>query len=308
MQLSFLQHVNFDYIGKRYFFFAVSAVLIGVGVVSFIVRGGPNYSIDFTGGILVQAAFEKPVAMTDVRAALTEGGIEKLELQSSRNAVIIRAKKQDIDQDVFSRKVAGILQAKFPQNPMVIERTEYVGPTVGRHLASQAFWAMILSFIGIIIYVAFRFHSSIWGMAGVLGIMHDVIIVFGMFVLFNKEINLTAIAAFLTIAGYSINDTIVIFDRLRENLRYLSKEDFGTVINRTVNSMLPRTFITSFTVFMVVLALYLLGGQTIHDFAFAMLAGVVIGVYSTVFICTPLVYEWEQFRRRRAARLARPRK
>lgn len=308
MQFSFLQHTNIDFIGKRYIFFAVSAALIGVGIVSLVMRGGPNYSIDFTGGILVQAAFEQPVAMTDVRAALTEGGIEKLELQSSNNAIIIRAKRQDIDQEAFSRNVATILQAKFPQNPMIIERTEYVGPTVGRHLSKQAFNALIFSFIGIIIYVAFRFHSSIWGMAGVLGIMHDVFIVFGMFVLLDKEVNLTAIAAFLTIAGFSINDTIVIFDRLRENLRFLAKEDFSAVINKTVNQMLPRTFITSFTVFMVALALFVFGSQVIHDFAFAMLAGILIGVYSTVFLCTPLVYEWEQFRRRRAARLSKARK
>lgn len=305
MQFSFLQNTNIDFIGKRYIFFAVSAALIGIGIVSLIARGGPNYSIDFTGGILVQVAFSQPVALDDVRSSLAAGGIEKMELQSSHNAVIIRAKKQDINQDEFSAKVLGILKEKFPQNQMIVERTEYVGPTVGRHLSKQAFNALIFSFIGIIIYVAFRFHSSIWGAAGVIGIMHDVFVVFGLFALFNKEINLTAIAAFLTIAGYSINDTIVIFDRLRENLRYLAKEDYATVINRTINQTLSRTIITSMTVFFVVVALYFMGGQVIHDFAFAMLMGILVGVYSTVYVCTPLVYEWELYRRRRMATFAK---
>ena len=306
MQFSFLHNTTIDFIGKRYIFFGVSAVLFLVVLASLIARGGPNYSIDFTGGILVQVAFNQPVALDDVRSSLIAGGIEKLELQSSRNAVIIRAKKQDINQDEFSNKVMGLLKAKFPNNPIVVERTEYVGPTVGKHLATQAFNALVFSFLGIIIYVAFRFHSSIWGASGVFGIMHDVFVVFGLFALFNKEINLTSIAAFLTIAGYSINDTIVVFDRLRENLRYLAKEDYATVINRTINQTLSRTVITSLTVFLVALALFFMGGEVIHDFAFAMLLGVVIGTYSSIYVCTPLVFEWEQYKRRRTAKFAKP--
>jgi preprotein translocase SecF subunit len=166
--------------------------------------------------------------------------------------------------------------------------------------------ALIFSFLGIIIYVAFRFHSGIWGTAGVIGIMHDVFCVFGIFSILNKEITLTIIAALLTIAGYSINDTIVVFDRIRENLRLTPKDDFDTVINRSVNQTLSRTIITSLTVFLVGLALFFLGGEVIHDFAFAMLIGVVVGTYSSIYVCSPLVFEWEEYKKRRFARLKGP--
>jgi preprotein translocase subunit SecF len=306
VQFHFLHNTNIDFIGKRYIFFAVSATLAIIGLASLIIRGGPNYSIDFTGGILVEASCAQQVGLDDVRSALRAGGVEKLELQSLGKDIIIRAKQQDINQDEFSKKILLILRQKFPQNQIAINRTEYVGPAVGKHLAKQAFNALIFSFLGIIIYVAFRFHSSIWGVAGVFGIVHDVFVVFGLFSLFNLEINLTSIAAFLTIAGYSINDTIVVFDRLRENLRYITKEDFATVINRSVNQTLARTIITSLTVFMVALALFFLGGEVIHDFALAMLLGVVIGTYSSIYVCTPLVFEWEQYKRRRTAKFSKP--
>jgi preprotein translocase subunit SecF len=298
VQFGFLKNTNIDFIGKRYIFFAISGLLILAGVAALVLRGGPNYGIDFSGGILMQVSFAQPVALNDVRSALSAGGIENVELQSSGNAVIVRAKKTDMNEDEFQKKAVAAFQARFVQNQINIERVEFVGPAVGHHLGKQAFYALIFSFIGIIVYVAFRFHSSIWGAAGVIGIMHDVFITFGLFVILDKEITLTIIAALLTIAGYSINDTIVIFDRIRENLRYLTKESFGAVINRSINETLSRTMITSLTVFFVVLCLYFLGGQVIHDFAFAMVVGTVIGVYSTVFVCTPLVYEWEQFKHR----------
>ena len=278
--------------------------MILAGIAALIIRG-PNYGIDFSGGVLMQVSFAQSVNMDDVRSALMTDGMGKVELQSSRNSVIIRAKQLGINEKEFSKKVTVLLEKRFPKNTLTIDRVEYVGPAVGKHLGKQAFYAMIFSFIGIIIYVAFRFHSSTWGVAGVIGIMHDVFIVFGIFVILNREINLTVIAAFLALAGYSINDTIVIFDRIRENLRLLSKEDFGSVINRSVNDTLSRTIITNGTVFFVVAALYFLGGEVINDFAFAMLIGSFVGTYSSIYVCSSLVFEWEQRKKRRVQAFAK---
>jgi len=310
VELKFLHGTNIDFIAKRYLFFAISVILALAGAVSLVVRGGPNYGIDFAGGILLQISADQNVNMDQLRSALDAGGLTGLELQSSqgggRNSVIIRAKKSDLNQDQFSAKTMAILKQRFPQAIFIIERVEYVGPAVGQHLVSQAFMALIFSFLGIIIYVAFRFHSGIWGTAGVIGIVHDVFVIFGIFSLLNKEITLTIVAALLTIAGYSINDTIVVFDRIRENLRLNPKDDFGVVINRSVNQTLSRTIITSFTVFMVALALFFLGGEVIHDFAFALLIGVFVGTYSSIYVCSPLVFEWEVYKKKRFERLRGP--
>lgn len=305
MELSFLHNTNIDFIGKRRIFFAVSILLALAGAVSLIVRGGPNYGIDFAGGTLVQVSFDKSPAMADIRAAIDGGGLPGCELQSTQSgqhsAVIIRVKKQEMNQDEFSAKISAIMAQKFPDRKMTVERVEFVGPAVGQHLVKQAFWAIICSFIGIIIYVALRFHSGIWGAAGVFGVVHDVFVIFGIFSIFNKEITLTIVAALLTIAGYSINDTIVVFDRIRENMRLMVKEDFGTILNKSVNQTLSRTIITALTVFIVALALFFLGGEVLHDFAFAMLIGVFVGTYSSIYVCSPLVYEWELRKRRRIA-------
>ncbi|HBU68827.1 MAG TPA: protein translocase subunit SecF [Elusimicrobia bacterium] len=308
MELSFLHNTNIDFIKKRYFFFAVSLIITLSGVVSLFMHRGPNYGIDFTGGVLLQVAFEKPVAMNDVRSALNAAGIPSVELQSSQNnSVIIRSKKSAMSQDELTALINKSFAEKFADNKSIIERTEFVGPSVGKHLVKQAFFALIFSFFGIIVYVAFRFKSSIWGGAGVIGIIHDVFVIVTVFSLMDKEFTLTIVAALLTIAGFSINDTIVIFDRIRENLRLLVKDDFGTVINKSINQTLSRTFITTLTVFVVTIALFFFGGEVIHDFAFALLIGLVAGTYSTVFICSPLVYEWEVYKKRRAASFAQNR-
>lgn len=300
-----MHDTKIDFIGKRYIFFGVSAVLILAGLLSLIIRGGPNYGIDFSGGSLIQMSFASPVKIDDVRTALSAGGLSGLELQSalsgSRSSIIMRLKKTEITQDELTAKINAIMKQKYPDNQFAIERTEFVGPAVGRHLFKQAMLALVFSFAGIIVYVAFRFHSGVWGAAGVIGIMHDVFIVFGLFSLFNKEITLTIVAAFLTVAGYSINDTIVIFDRIRDNMRMLTKEKFGDLINKSINQTLSRTIITSLTVFIVVVALFFWGGDVLHDFAFALLVGVIVGSYSTIFVCTPMIYEWEEAKKRRTA-------
>ncbi|MCB4792508.1 MAG: protein translocase subunit SecF [Elusimicrobia bacterium] len=302
--MELLKKTNVDFVGKRYFFYGVSGFFILLGIVSIILRGGPNYGIDFVGGLLIQIGFDKPVEMVALRSTLNEAGITGTELQSSGNSVILRVKHQNIDSDAFAAKVIDVLSQKYMEFKPVIERKEFVGPTVGRHLAKQAYLAVVFSMLGIIVYVAFRFHSGLWGTAGVVALFHDVFITFGLFSVLNKEITVTVVAALLTLAGYSINDTIVIFDRIRDNLRFYTKETFYKILNDSINQTLSRTVITSFTVFIVVIGLFLFGGEVIHDFAFALLIGVIIGSYSTIFIASPLIYEWEIFKKKRMQKIA----
>ncbi|MCA6079339.1 MAG: protein translocase subunit SecF [Endomicrobium sp.] len=291
--MRFFKSVNIDFIRNRYKFFVVSGLLFLVTIGAFIYRSGPNYGIDFTGGILMQISFQDKVVLQDVRKAVEESGIGSFELQSSGNLIIIRAKKNLKSQEEFEDSVKSSIRSKFPDNPFNIERVEYVGPTVGEYISRQAIYVFLFAFLGMIIYIAFRFKSSLWGLASIIGIIHDVVISLGFVILVNKEINITVIAALLTVAGYSINDTIVLFDRIKENLRLLGKEDFATLINKSINEVLVRTVVTSLTVFIVACSLFFLGGEVIHTFAYIMVIGTVLGVFSTIFICVSLIYEWE---------------
>jgi preprotein translocase subunit SecF len=305
VELAFLHNTKIDFVSKRYLMFGISIALALAGAISLIVRGGPNYGIDFSGGTLIQMAFAKPVAMDEVRSSLSAAGLADIELQSTmmgnHSSIVLRTKKTKMNQDEITVKVTEALTQKFPGNALTIERKEYVGPAVGSQLFKQGMFALIFSFLGIIIYVAFRFNSGVWGTAGVMDIVHDVFVIFGIFSILNKEITLTVLAALLTVAGYSINDTIVVFDRIRENLRLRTKESFGSIINLSVNQTLSRTIITSLTVFMVGLVLFFLGGAVLHDFAFAMLIGVFVGTYSSIYVSSSLVYEWEERKRKRTA-------
>jgi preprotein translocase subunit SecF len=296
-----IKNTKIDFVGIRYVGFAVSALLIAVGIIAMVVRG-PNLGIDFVGGTLVQLEFTQSVELENLRSLLAEKGMTNLEMQTLQgNNVIIRVKKSALSESEFATKVAVAVKEKLPENAFIVKRTEFVGPAVGRDLSKKAIFAIIFSMLGIIVYVAFRFHSGVWGFAGVFALMHDVFIVFGIFCLTGREISLTIVAALLTLAGYSINDTIVVFDRMRENLRLMTKMDLGSIINLSVNQTLSRTIITSTTVFIVTISLFFFGGEVIHDFSFAMLIGVVIGTYSSVWVAAPMVYEWEMFKKRKSA-------
>lgn len=296
--IEFFKKTNFDFVSKRHFFFGLSAALILVTVISIISHKGLNYGIDFTGGTLMQLKFSKQMPLADARKILAAGGLQA-ELQDfpKDNTIIIRVKSTE---GGLAKKVEDLFKAAAPENVFETERVEFVGPTVGRHLKNQAFFAMFWSFVGIIVYVGFRFSSGIWGFAGVLAIIHDVVITIGLFSVLNREISITVIAALLTLAGFSINDTIVIFDRMREDIRLYRKDSLYQIINRSVNETLSRTIITSLTVFFVLVALFFFGGEVIHDFSLALLFGVIIGSYSTIFVASPIIYEWEK--RKTAAR------
>jgi len=288
-----IKKTNIDFIAKRHIFFAISALVIGAGVLSVAMKG-LNLGLDFTGGTLLQLRFASPVKTEQVRAAMSKAGLEtSIQSFNDRNAYQIKVKGSQEKVNEISDKIMASLAANLPGNAFTEERRDYVGPVVGRDLAKKALFAMVLSLFGIIVYVAFRFSNPVWGAAGVLAIFHDVAVTMGALSMTNREIDLVIVAALLTIAGYSINDTIVIFDRMRDNIRMFPKMALGKLVNTSVNETLSRTLITNFTVLAVVAILFLFGGEVINNFAFAMLVGSICGTYSTIAIATPLVYQWE---------------
>lgn len=292
-----LPHI--DWIGNRRKFYAVSGALCALSLAAILAKGF-NYGIDFTGGTVVQVTYEAPRTLTDVRADLDKAGYPQAQPQSFGGhggsfAVYLKGSSAEdaAAVEAFLKSLRETAQAPFR-----VDRKEFVGPSVGRHLKRQAATAITLALLAIILYVAFRFDNPVWGAAGIAAIAHDVLITGGVFAALGLEVDLVIVAAFLTIAGYTINDTIVIFDRMRENLRIRRGEDLGVLINASINEMHTRTLITNGMVFIVVLALFVLGGRVIHNFALAMLVGAVVGTYSTVAISTPLIYEWSRGGRR----------
>ncbi len=292
MQL--FKKTNIDFMKMRYKAYAISLLLLGSGVFALVKRGGPKLGIDFTGGSLVQIALKNDVAMKDLRDVLAEAGYPNAELQgmSDRPAYIIRV-QESTNVTELSQKIQTVIQQKIPGSDPVIERAESVGPAVGNALTDQALSAILWSSILIIIYVGFRFRSTLWGFCSILATLHDVLSVIGLFAILNKEITVTVVAGILTLAGYSMNDTIVIYDRIRENLRLSKKESLGEIINRSINETLSRTIMTSTTVALTLLVLFFFGGEVIHDFSLALLWGVFVGSYSSIFVAAPIIYEWQ---------------
>jgi len=292
--INLIKKTNIDFISKRYIFFAVSGLALAAGIVSVAVKG-PNMGLDFTGGTLLQVKFADPITIAEVRQAVKTADLETtIQTFTGRNAFALKVKGKQENVNEIADKILQGLKTNIPGNAFIEERRDYVGPVVGRDLSKKAVFAIILSLFGIIIYVAFRFSNPIWGAAGVLALLHDVFVTFGAMSITNREVDLVVVAALLTIAGYSINDTIVIFDRMRENLNKFPKMRLGELVNVSVNETLSRTLITNLTVLGVVAILFFFGGDVINNFAFAMLVGSISGTYSTIAIATPLVYQWER--------------
>ncbi len=211
---------------------------------------------------------------------------------SGTNKLLVRVKKTDGELRGVSEAIGEALSRGFPENPYTIDSTTEVGPTVGKRLQKDALWAIIISLIGILIYVAWRFEFR-FGVAAVVATFHDVLAVLGILFILDNEINLLIVTALLTIAGYSLTDTVVVFDRIRENLRKRTKEDFVPLINRSVNEVLRRTIVTSGTTLLVLVALLVLGGEVIHDFSLTLAMGVIVGTYSSIFVASPLLLLWK---------------
>jgi preprotein translocase subunit SecF len=301
-----LGKTNIDFVGKRYIAYAISIVLILLGVVALIqiFRGAANMGIDFAGGTSVQVTFERPVDLGAVRQALNQGGIRDSEPQqfADGRSVMIRLKRGTEAETGKAQQVQEALRAGLKENPFILEASTDVGPAIGKELQKKALLAVAISLAGIIAYIAWRFEFR-FGVAATVATFHDVLAVLGVVYLLDKEITLLVVTALLTLAGYSLTDTVVIFDRIRENLRARRKEALGDVMNNSINQVLARTAMTSLTTFLATAALFFLGGDVLHDFAFALLVGIVVGSYSSWFVASPLIYEWRI--RSEAARRAR---
>lgn len=288
--------VNIDFVGKRKLALIFSIILILVGLGSLLVKGGPNYGIDFAGGTLVQVQFSQPTdaaAIKKAMAGLSLGNPVVQRFGDNQNEFLIRVEQASAELQGLSSQIQKALEATYEKGNVDIRRVEMVGPQVGKDLRSKGLKAIFYAMLGILVYISWRFEFK-FAVGAIVALVHDVVITLGAFSVFGKEIDLPIIAAFLAIIGYSLNDTIIVYDRIRENLGKHNKESFPFVVNRSINETLSRTLLTSGTTLLVVLALFILGGGVIHNFAFAMLVGVLIGTYSSIFVASPVLILWQQ--------------
>ena len=292
--MRFLTETNIDFLSMRRFGFVISGSFILAGIVSLLLQGGPLLSIDFTGGALAQIRFEEAPDIAKVRSALEslDVGIGEVQTFGTPNEILIRLQLSQNAENLTSELKAA-LQAQFPDQSIDFRRVETVGPKIGSELKGKAFFAVFTAIIGILIYISIRFELK-FAIGAIAALIHDVLITLGVFSILNYEISLAIIAAFLTIVGYSLNDTIVVFDRVRENMKLLKNIDHKTIFNKSINESLSRTIITSLTTFAVVFILYIAGGEVIRYFAFAMIIGVIVGTYSSIYVASPVVFLWQQ--------------
>ena len=282
-------NTNIDFVGKTTIGKFLSMALIIVGLASLGMKGGPALSIDFTGGTIAQLQFEKAVEVSELRNLLAENGFESSEIITfgSPNEVLIKTQFSGANSELeYNLKSA--IKSEFQ-----VRRVESVGPKIGKELQSDALSAILLSLLLILIYISFRF-DRFYAYGSVVALIHDVLITMGVFSLLSIEIDLTIVAAFLTIVGYSLNDTIVVFDRIRENVVKHARESLDSIVNISLNSTLGRTIVTSLTTFVVVLSLFLFGGEVIKNFAFALIVGVFIGTYSSIYVASPVMMYFEK--------------
>jgi len=334
--------ININFIGRRNIAFTLSAMMIIATIFLLILRGGPNFGVDFSGGVLIQVKLDQNRMPSEIRSALAPVQLEDSIIQEfgeeGQHEYLIRVRRTDIELAGLGDKVRQALISEFGQG-VEMRRVEMVGPKVGADLRQKALFAIFYAILFIAIYISGRFEMkwlmsivmalslafvvyifSSFGMpvtwlivialivtlglcwvlklkyalGAIIALIHDVTITIGAFALTEREISLAIIAAFLTIVGYSLNDTIIVFDRIRENLRRFRRRSHEEIINKSINETLSRTVLTSATTLIVVLALFILGGGVIHDFAFAMLVGVIVGTYSSIFVASPIILVWEE--------------
>ncbi len=288
--------VNIDFVGNRRYAYVFSAILIVLALLSMPVKGHVELGIDFSGGVMIQVKFSKPVRTKDIRQALKPLGGEPIVQRFSRGGqdFMIRTEVPEQGTEGFSAKVKGLLEKTAGKGAVEILGVEMVGPKVGKDLRSAAIWATILALGMLLVYVGFiRFGLSM-ALGAVLCLIHDLIIIYGIWVWTGKEFNLTILAAILTVVGYDVNDTIVVCDRIRENLVAMRTKSVETILNTSINQTLSRTILTSgFTLF-VVIALLVFGTSVLRDFAEALGIGIIFGTYSSIFVATPLVLAWDK--------------
>ncbi len=290
-----IKNTTIDFMGlKKYTFFLSGAVVaFGLFAVFQIYSGRANLGIDLAGGTSLQVRFGQQVQMDQVRKVLTAGGFPEASLQSvpEENIYIIKVSAKGEEEKMVGEKVVGLLRQGFPSNPQTVESIAEIGPAIGKKLRTDALFALAVSAVAIILYLAWRFEFK-FGVAAALATFHDVIMLVAIFYLLGREMDLLFITALLTIGGYSLTDTVVVFDRIRENIRLRKRTTFSETINLSVNEVLSRTVITSLTTFMACMALLLFGGIVLKDFSLALALGIIIGTYSSVFVASPIVAMW----------------
>ena len=287
--MQIIKKTNINFVRFRLVAAFFSTLMIFCGIASLIISGGPKLSIDFTGGTIVQVQFEKSISIPEVRKKIIEYGFSNAEIVEFGNPkeIIIKTQTTGPNSEISKNLSLALLDKEF-----LIRRIESVGPKIGGELQRGSLVAIGLALMMILLYISFRFDAY-YAIGSVVALIHDIAITLGIFSLFSYEINLSIIAAFLTIVGYSLNDTIVVYDRIRENVPKNIKKNLSEIVNISINETLSRTLITSVTTMMVVVTLYIFGGEVIGLFAFALIVGVFIGTYSSIFVASPIMLYFE---------------
>ena len=315
MSLELFRTTNIDWLGKKWYFLGFSLIFSVLGVLSILFWHHIPLGVDFKGGTQVRVAFDQTPNEDHIRQAMDRAGVHDARIQRvsdpsghAANKVIIALPEStatDQSHDAGRQSVETALNANYHDSAFTIEQVEIVGPTAGKQLQKQAWLATLYSLIGMLIYLWFRFEL-IYGVAAVVAVFHDTLITVGAFSLTNQEITLTVIAAILTLIGYSMNDTIVVFDRIRENLALSRRESLHDVVNRSINQTLSRTVISSGLTFLTVLSLYLFGGEVLHGFSFALVVGILIGTYSSIAVAAPMLVAYQDWRVKRGKSVTLP--
>ena len=291
-----LKETNIDFIGFRYIAYTISAVVILAGLISLIVKGGPNWGVDFKGGVVLQAKFDRAVTTDEVRSVIESAGVTDVSVQHGQTKDEVIVSTPEVQQ-IKGIETSDIMKdALIKNNTWTIDEkainVDKVSPSVGKDLISSAIKSVLLGLLLILVYIAIRFEFR-FGLGGIVALFHDVFVTLGMFSLLNEPVDLTAIAAFLTIIGFSINDTIVIFDRVRENMKLMKGKTFDEILNLSINQTLSRTIITTGTALLTVLAILVIARVgSLHILSLALFIGFISGVYSTLYIASPIARSW----------------
>jgi len=294
--MQFFKTPNINFMETRRRAMIVSAVLLLIGMGSVVFHGGFKASIDFSGGALVEIQTDTVVPLQDIRDIVSQSGFSGAEVTNfgQANEYLIKVKAIGNAAEV-SDQLRTVLEDNLAGANVDVRRVESVGPKIGSELRTAAIWAILYSLFGIIVYVSWRFEFR-FAVAAIIALVHDVLFTLGLFSIIDLEVSLAVVAAILTIVGYSLNDTIVVFDRIRENLHTRRRDSYAKLVNSSINETLSRTLITSLTTLIVVIGLVLFGGEVIRDFAVTLLIGVLVGTYSSIFIASPVLVEWQMRR------------
>ena len=314
--MELFRNSNIDWLGRKWLFLAFSLVFSIAGVLSMLLWHGVPRGVDFKGGTLVYVSFPQAPNEDHIRQAIDQGGIRNARIQrisgnvgsteAAANQVVISVPEtSDANHDAARESIQNALKSNYRDSGFTVQQTDIVGPTAGKQLTRQAGWAILWSLMGMLVYLWFRFEF-IYGAAAVIAVFHDTLITIGFFSLLNTEITLTVVAAILTLVGYSMNDTIVVFDRIRENLQTMRRASLSEVVNKSINQTLSRTILTSGLTFLTVLSLFVFGGEVLHGFSLALVIGIVIGTYSSIAVAAPMLVAWTDWRASKGRSTALP--